>query len=222
MGAGMETDKIQLKVLLVSLGAVILMGLLEVIGMRSVPRENGYLVLGAVRLVNICILVLIVIFIGDGLASVGLIRREILRGFKRGLLWSAAFGVVTSGVFLCLYLAGVNPFKLLSTSLPERPWVLIHFLVVGAVIAPLAEELFFRGILYGFFRRWGIINALILSTTIFVGLHAVSGIPVTQAVGGIVFALSYEIEKNLMVPITIHVLGNSAIFGISMVSRFVG
>jgi membrane protease YdiL (CAAX protease family) len=35
-------------------------------------------------------------------------------------------------------------------------------------------------------------------------------------VGGIVFAIAYEKEKNLMVPITIHCLGNLAIFSLSI------
>jgi len=42
-------------------------------------------------------------------------------------------------------------------------------------------------------------------------------IPLPQIVGGILFAAAYEKEKNLMVPITIHVLGNMAIFSISLI-----
>jgi len=44
------------------------------------------------------------------------------------------------------------------------------------------------------------------------------GIPLPQVVGGIVFAVAYEIEGSLMVPITIHVLGNLAIFTLSLMS----
>jgi hypothetical protein len=44
------------------------------------------------------------------------------------------------------------------------------------------------------------------------------GIPLAQVVGGIVFAVAYEIEGSLMVPITIHVLGNLAIFTLSLMS----
>ena len=42
-------------------------------------------------------------------------------------------------------------------------------------------------------------------------------IPVTQVVGGLLFAVAYEVEKNLMVPITIHILGNMALFTLSLV-----
>jgi membrane protease YdiL (CAAX protease family) len=61
--------------------------------------------------------------------------------------------------------------------------------------------------------------ALIGTTVIFVLAHAIiSRIPLTQIVGGIVFAVAYEVEGNLMVPITIHVLGNMAIFALSLAS----
>jgi membrane protease YdiL (CAAX protease family) len=78
----------------------------------------------------------------------------------------------------------------------------------------VTEELFFRGILYGYFRRWGIFPALFLSTLFFVLLHPVKALAVTQTVGGVLFAAAYEIEGNLLVPITIHVLGNLAIFSL--------
>jgi membrane protease YdiL (CAAX protease family) len=44
----------------------------------------------------------------------------------------------------------------------------------------------------------------------------VHGFPLTQLVGGILFALSYEYSGNLMVPITIHATGNLAIFTLSL------
>jgi hypothetical protein len=58
--------------------------------------------------------------------------------------------------------------------------------------------------------------ALILSTLFFVLSHpSRHTIPVTQVIGGILFAVSYEVEKNLLVPITIHSLGNLAIFALA-------
>ncbi len=81
------------------------------------------------------------------------------------------------------------------------------------LIGPIAEEIFFRGILYGFFRRWGAPTAIVLSTLLFVLPHTSGSIiPVTQLIGGILFAVAYEVEKNLLVPMLIHCLGNLAIF----------
>jgi membrane protease YdiL (CAAX protease family) len=101
--------------------------------------------------------------------------------------------------------------------LPRRQSDILIFFLVGGIVAPVAEEVFFRGILYGFFRRWGVVVALVLSTAFFVLPHLGShGLPITQIVGGVLFAIAYEIEGNLMTPITIHSLGNLAIFTISL------
>jgi membrane protease YdiL (CAAX protease family) len=86
--------------------------------------------------------------------------------------------------------------------------------LVGGLIAPVAEELFFRGILYGFFRQWGLLFAILSSTMIFVLAHP--GASYVQITGGIIFAISYEKEKNLIVPITIHSLGNLSLFSLSL------
>jgi len=97
--------------------------------------------------------------------------------------------------------------------------LVLIYLVIGGVIGPVAEEIFFRGILYGFFRRWGVYAAVALSTSLFVLPHLTGdSLPFTQIVGGIVFAAAYERENNLMVPITIHCLGNLAIFSIPFLS----
>ena len=40
------------------------------------------------------------------------------------------------------------------------------------------------------------------------------GVQVTQLVGGILFAVAYEVEGSLMTPIVIHVLGNMGIFAV--------
>ena len=44
-----------------------------------------------------------------------------------------------------------------------------------------------------------------------------TGLTPVQVIGGLVFAISYEIRKNLFVPITIHVMGNMAIFTLSLI-----
>ena len=106
---------------------------------------------------------------------------------------------------------------MVRTPLPHKVNTLILFFLVGGVLAPVAEEIFFRGLLYGFFRRWGAAVAVILSTALFAFAHPLQSLPFTQIVGGLLFALSYEVEGNLLVPITIHVLGNLAIFALSAV-----
>lgn len=178
---------------------------------------DSWAVLGLALLIQIAIIVAIVIQTEGGLAAVGWAPSTWLAGLKKGALWSLGFAGVTSLGMAVVFWAGKNPIAMLRFGLPPNPVELVLFFVAGGLIAPVAEELCFRGVLYTYFRRWGIVFALVASTLIFVALHAVNGIPVTQIVGGIVFAIAYETSGNLMVPITIHTLGNIAIFSLSLI-----
>jgi membrane protease YdiL (CAAX protease family) len=170
---------------------------------------------GLARLVEIIFLLTLIKVRENRLSIIGLSSSQIYRGFKSGFIWAISFGVAAGFVLFISYLAGFNITALFRMQLPSENKRLVTFLLVGVLIGPVAEEIFFRGILYGFFRRWGIPAAVLLSTLLFVLPHTPSSglaIPVTQLVGGILFAVAYEIEKNLLVPITIHCLGNLAIF----------
>ena len=213
----METDQIETKTLIVSLVPIVI---IETASRAVISEGLGHpmIILGAARLFETIAIILIVLSWGKGVSSIGLTRSRIVFGLKKGLIWSSCFAMAASLAFAALFLAGINPMAFIKTHLPARPGEILLFFFVGGMIAPVAEELFFRGMLYGFFRRWGVVAALVLSTLIFVLSHSINrGIPVTQMVGGIVFAISYEVEGNLMVPITIHVLGNTAIFTLSLI-----
>jgi membrane protease YdiL (CAAX protease family) len=214
----MEAKEIQIKTLFFCLSAVIAVEL----GTWVVTSKSGYhpmLLLGGARLFEILLIILIVSTWGKGLSSIGLAQSEMVSGLKRGLLWSAGFGALSSIACVGLFAVSINPLTLIKARLPTQTGDLILFFIVGGMLGPVAEEVFFRGILYGFLRRWGVIVALILSTLIFVLCHPIShGIPVTRLVGGLLFAVAYEIGGSLIVPITIHALGNLAIFTLSLMS----
>ncbi|MFP4308918.1 MAG: CPBP family intramembrane glutamic endopeptidase [Desulfococcaceae bacterium] len=153
---------------------------------------------------------------GEGeLRDIGLKREDLLPGLRRGIIWSLGFGLLVLASFLVLWLAGMNPLGLfragIGATVPDRAALFL----VGGLLGPVAEELIFRGVLYGFFRRWGILAALGISTAVFVLLHGGGGF--AQMVGGVLFALAYEREKMLMTPITVHVLGNLALFSLGLI-----
>lgn len=137
-------------------------------------------------------------------------------GLQRGLLWSAAFGGLAALGFAAALLLGLDPLGLTGPPAAARgPEALLLF-AVGGLIGPIAEEVFFRGLLYRALRRFGAAAAILGTTLLFTLLHpGAAGIPLTQIIGGLVFAAAVETEKNLMVPITIHVLGNLAIFSLA-------
>jgi hypothetical protein len=173
-------------------------------------------VTGVARLVQTALIIWIVFRFEQGFASIGLDKRWWSAGLRKGLLWSAGFGLVVALGFGLFYVFGYNALLWIRTPLPVEIYQRWLFFLIGGLIAPLWEEIFFRGIMYGYLRRWGIMLALIVTTAIFVLLHSVQGFPLAQIVGGIVFALAYEASGSLLVPITIHVLGNLAIFTLSL------
>jgi len=211
----MESDKIKINTVIISILAIVA---IEIIG-RFVIRQNfvtPLIGLGLARLCQIIFLLFLVNIYEKRFSAIGLNLIDTYKGLKKGFIWAVIFGVVSSVVLSIIYLAGIHVPALFKIKLPDNSLNLYIFFLIGVFLAPLAEELFFRGILYGFFRRWGILTAIILSTLLFVLPHT-SGhtLPITQIIGGILFAVSYEVEKNLLVPITIHSLGNLAIFTIA-------
>ena len=214
----MEAKKITLKTVLVSIAAVLIAEALlnpAVTAIFISPLPG----LGITRVAEIFLLIFIAIKFEKSAAALGLIAGKIFVGIKKGLIWSACFGIAAMVLIVLLYLAGIDALRMLYSPLPYTKALIFIYLLIGGVIGPLAEEIFFRGILYGYLRRWGVYAAVTVSTLLFVLPHlAGSNLPVTQLVGGIVFALAYEKEKNLMVPITIHCLGNLAIFSIGLLA----
>jgi membrane protease YdiL (CAAX protease family) len=214
----MEANRIEIEALIISLAAVLSVEAAAGAFITSCPFNSTF-VLGLMRLIEIALLVVVAVFWGNGLSSVGLARDSAFHGFARGLLWSTGFGMSALIAHLILYWIGINGMTLIHTHLPRGPGNITLLFLVGGVVGPAAEEIFFRGFLYGFFRRWGVFVALTMSTLLFALAHpGFPGIPVTQVVGGIAFALAYEIEGSLLAPITIHVLGNTAIFTLSWIT----
>ena len=214
----MEANQIEIKTLLLSIAAVAAVELATTLLVSQHPHEP-MLILAAARFLEIILIIIVVSIRQEGLSSLGLKRSRLFLGLKRGLIWSTGFGVVAALCLAILFFIGVNGIALVQVRLPATHSDILIFFLVGGLIGPVAEEVFFRGVLYSFLRRWGVALAVVLSTLIFVLPHlAGRGIPFTQTVGGIVFAVAYEVEGSLMVPITIHVLGNVAIFILSLMA----
>jgi len=213
----METDRLQMKTLALCLGAVIAVEAGTRLGLQG-KGCSPMGVLGGVRLLQAALMIAIVLVAEKGLASIGLPRNGLVPGLKRGLLWTGGFGLLVLLTGVLLYVAGIHPLSLILTPVPAKPGHILLFFIVGGIIAPITEEILFRGVLYGYFRPWGALTAILLSTLAFVLAHPVfPAVPITQIVGGLLFAVAYEVEKNLMAPITLHALGNMAIFAISLV-----
>lgn len=215
----MDTEKIKPVLVIFTIGIILTVEF----GIQELPIEP-LMKTGTARCLEIVLILMVFKRFDNGLTAIGLSSDRIMPGFKKGLIWSAGFGLLAAMLGALLFFSGINPFTLLHLKLPESKLNMVLFYIIGGLIAPVAEEIFFRGVIYGYVKgvlkrkinKWSIPAALIISTYLFVSAHqGNSGIPLPQLVGGIVFCISYEVEKSLFTPIVIHSLGNLALFTIS-------
>ncbi|MGN6816174.1 MAG: lysostaphin resistance A-like protein [Solirubrobacterales bacterium] len=81
-----------------------------------------------------------------------------------------------------------------------------------AVIAPISEEICFRGLLYGGLReKLPRLAAALITGVIFGGLHATTGVSVVPPliVFGFLLSLLYEKTGSIVPGILLHMLNNS-------------
>lgn len=88
------------------------------------------------------------------------------------------------------------------------------------VLAPLAEEMFFRGVLYRIFKwafsasRFGAIAAAVLSGVLFALIHADAYVFVPLALMGVFLCMAYEKGGSILSPILVHAAFNALNVGI--------
>ncbi len=149
---------VEIKPFFISVGVLLLTELLASV-ILSTDMIPQMLVIGAVRVLQINLFLVIFIIWGNGLSSLGLAQDQLLSGLWRGLLWSAAFGIVVSLGLGILFFYGQSPSTLIHTRFPEQTGgELLLFLFVGGFAGLCCGRNFFRGILYGFLRRPGHIH----------------------------------------------------------------
>ncbi len=205
-------------------GIVIIVASNWFVGMKGI---SGLTLTGAARLAAASLLLFLFYRSPGGLSVIGLAPGRLTSGIRAGLVWSLSFGIVAGMLALGLVFAGLDPLELTRVNLPDDARRAALFFLVGGLAAPVAEELFFRGVIYGFLRqrlqptlgKAGIAWAIVLSTLLFVGAHGVGGgLPLTQLIGGLVFCLAYEQSGSLATPIIIHCTGNTALFFLSFLA----
>ena len=86
---------------------------------------------------------------------------------------------------------------------------------MAGMLVPFAEELFFRGVLYGWLRRrYTFWIAAAVSALVFAIAHADIAIGLSNLILGLVLAWVYERSQSLWVPVAVHAVNNSLAVGL--------
>ena len=92
----------------------------------------------------------------------------------------------------------------------------VWFFLVGAVLAPLVEEIFFRGFLFqGFRARYGWVTSMLLSSAIFGIAHLDPASLIPTFILGNLLAYLYHRTNSVWPGVIVHVLVNT--FGLAFV-----
>jgi len=97
--------------------------------------------------------------------------------------------------------------------------IVVGMVLIGGLMAPLAEEILFRGLLYGWLRRfWRILPATMLSAAIFGLIHGIVPVIAAAFVVGLALAYVYERTGSLWTPTIVHATQNCVAMAIMFAS----
>ncbi|MBI5444210.1 MAG: CPBP family intramembrane metalloprotease [Deltaproteobacteria bacterium] len=151
---------------------------------------------------------------GWSAAALGFRGERSARGAAFGVGLALGLGALVTVLEVGARLAFHGSFLRLVAGTPTPAAHLGVLLVVGGLIAPVFEELLFRGILYGGLRkRAGIFFSTTVASLIFASAHYnFRAVHPVQAAGAVLFCAAYELSGSLWAPLIVHVTGNLALF----------
>ena len=95
--------------------------------------------------------------------------------------------------------------------------------ILAVAIAPITEEIFYRGFMFGgFAKRWGVLTGALLSGLVFAVAHIDVGSIIPFTIIGVVFALVYYRSRNLFAAWGAHVLFNAIAVAGTIADRGIG
>lgn len=158
-------------------------------------------------------------------AAIGLVKtsgRWLMIGAGAGLL---GFLINRLVIVLYFWISGdtSNPQQGMADTAMGGSFVQFALLVIlGGLLAPLGEELLFRGVLFGWLRRWGFVLAAIISAVVFGVAHGINVVFPAAIVLGLLNAYVYEKSGSIWPSVVAHATNNVFIFVLARVLAATG
>ncbi len=156
-----------------------------------------------------------------------LAQRLRLTRFSAFGLWRPALAVIGCYVMVAVYAAIVNaldigalqPESTVPFEVLRHPMTIVLTGIAVIVTAPLSEEIFYRGLIFGGLQRWGFWPAALISGAVFSGVHLDPGSLIPFFIIGVVLAWLFWRRGNLWESVAFHVLFNAASFSLLLVTE---
>lgn len=195
----------------------------DAISMLSIITSNQYSIILFTDLVMLIILFLIFLPMKDGL-----VKRCVFKKipFKNNIyIIILGIGVVILNSILIGVLTNIFPsYKEVSNLLAESQNSVYKLLIV-VILAPIFEEIFYRGVIFGFLRKnFNLVIAIIVQALVFSIMHGNIVQGIYTFIMGSIAALIYIHYESLYGSILFHIIYN--LFGVvvlpAICARFTG
>ena len=113
----------------------------------------------------------------------------------------------------------LKPNSTLPTAVSRDDLALAMAGVLAVICAPIAEEVFFRGFVFGGLTRWGFWPAALLSSLLFAGVHFDPGSVIPFVGIGVVLAWLFWKRGCLWDNILFHMMFNGTSFAVLLATR---
>ncbi len=149
-----------------------------------------------------------------GVNRLDLSRNAILGLIGGGLLLGVGLALSPLDAILKPYLGEnffAGSFRAAVADVPSFAFLLVY----GGLVAPLIEELFFRGYAYqGFRNRFGVVPGLVLSGVLFALAHLDPWDFIGITIFGVILAVLFHKTGSLVSPMVAHATNNIVVFSL--------
>jgi membrane protease YdiL (CAAX protease family) len=155
--------------------------------------------------------------------DLGFIPGGFSRGLVKGIKWGLLlfFLVIILGMLVSVFIP-VDPepqdfAKIIL--LTKSSWEFILPIIMGVILAPLSEEIYFRGFLYPVLRsRLGVPVGILFSSLLFAGMHFDLYRFIPIAMGGVGLTYLYEKTGNIWTNVVAHAVWNAIMIAIIFIA----